>query len=299
MSKKNAVMLILLGGTFMSFVGLYMRLLTDANGFQILFYRSLSLCAIVGLVSCLRRRIGPVQFLQRLDQADFKMGSALALAFTCYVFAMLYTTVASTLFILSAAPFMAAVIGWVWINEKPQNITWVAMIFASCGVYLMVREGVQLPKLWQCDGPNFRRLFCLNVGSGAQKRQTRCAGWNLYRWRDLRADRRGRNPFFRGKFCCIAAGFSHHFDHGRFWYRHRHCLRYMGGQLCSGRRSQPFGFDRKRSRPRLAVDFLGRSDEPHRTDRRAYNFGVGRPICTSQRQTRSKTKRPKQRALTP
>ena len=52
MSKKNAVMLILLGGTFMSFVGLYMRLLTDANGFQILFYRSLSLCAIVGLVSC-------------------------------------------------------------------------------------------------------------------------------------------------------------------------------------------------------------------------------------------------------
>ena len=27
-----------------------MRLLTDANGFQILFYRSLSLCAIVGLV---------------------------------------------------------------------------------------------------------------------------------------------------------------------------------------------------------------------------------------------------------
>ena len=68
MSKKNAVMLILLGGTFMSFVGLYMRLVTDANGFQILFYRSLSLCAIVGVVSCLRRRIGPVQFFRRLAQ---------------------------------------------------------------------------------------------------------------------------------------------------------------------------------------------------------------------------------------
>ena len=146
MSKKNAVMLILLGGTFMSFVGLYMRLLTDANGFQILFYRSLSLCAIVGLVSCLRRRIGPVQFLQRLDQADFKMGSALALAFTCYVFAMLYTTVASTLFILSAAPFMAAVIGWVWINEKPQNITWVAMILPPAGYILWCAKGSSLAK---------------------------------------------------------------------------------------------------------------------------------------------------------
>ena len=31
----------------MSFVGLYMRLLSQADGFQILFFRSLSLCLIV------------------------------------------------------------------------------------------------------------------------------------------------------------------------------------------------------------------------------------------------------------
>ena len=128
----------------MSFVGLYMRLLTQADGFQILFFRSLSLCAIVALVSCLRRRIMPHSFLNRLDHNDFKMGVALALAFTCYVFAMLHTSVASTLFILSATPFIAAVIGWLWINEKPVSITWVAMIFWAFGIYLMVHEGYQL-----------------------------------------------------------------------------------------------------------------------------------------------------------
>ena len=128
----------------MSFVGLYMRLLTQADGFQILFYRSLSLCAIVALVSCLRRRVMPVSFLKCLDYNDFKMGLALAVAFTCYVFAMLYTSVASTLFILSATPFMAAAIGMIWINEKPKSITWVAMIFAAFGIYLMVHEGYQL-----------------------------------------------------------------------------------------------------------------------------------------------------------
>ena len=144
MSKKSAISIILLGGTFMSFVGLYMRLLTQADGFQILFYRSLSLCVIVAVISCLRRRIMPATFLKCLDYDDFKMGLALALAFTCYVFAMLFTSVASTLFILSATPFLAAVIGLVWIDEKPKRITWVAMIFAAFGIYLMVQEGYQL-----------------------------------------------------------------------------------------------------------------------------------------------------------
>jgi DME family drug/metabolite transporter len=57
---------------------------------------------------------------------------------------MLYTTVASTLLILSATPFMAATIGWLWINERPKAITWVAMAFASAGIYFMVKSGHQL-----------------------------------------------------------------------------------------------------------------------------------------------------------
>ena len=144
MLKKHAVLLILVGGTFMSFVGLYMRLLTHADGFQILFYRSLSLCFMVGLVCCLRRRVAPLIFLKSIDKKDFFIGVVLSLAFTCYVFAMLYTTVASTLLILSATPFMAAAIGWLWIRERPKPITWVAMAFASLGIYLMVKSGHQL-----------------------------------------------------------------------------------------------------------------------------------------------------------
>ena len=144
MLKKHAVLLILLGGTFMSFVGLYMRLLSEADGFQILFYRSLSLSFMVGLVCCLRRRVMPLTFLKSIDRTDFLIGLVISLAFACYVFAMLYTTVASTLLILSATPFMAATIGWLWISERPKAITWVAMAFASAGIYFMVKSGHQL-----------------------------------------------------------------------------------------------------------------------------------------------------------
>ena len=144
MLKKHAVLLTLLGGTFMSFVGLYMRLLSEADGFQILFYRSLSLSFMVGLVCCLRRRVMPLTFLKSIDRTDFLIGLVISLAFACYVFAMLYTTVASTLLILSATPFMTATIGWLWISERPKAITWVAMAFASAGIYFMVKSGHQL-----------------------------------------------------------------------------------------------------------------------------------------------------------
>ena len=144
MLKKHAVLLILTGGTFMSFVGLYMRLLSHADGFQILFYRSLSLCFMVGLVCCLRRKVTPFNFLKSIDRNDFIIGIVLSLAFASYVFAMLYTTVASTLLILSATPFMAATIGWLWIDERPRPITWLAMAFAIAGIYFMVKSGYQL-----------------------------------------------------------------------------------------------------------------------------------------------------------
>ena len=141
----------------MSFVGLYMRLLSQADGFQILFFRSLSLCLIVLMVCCLRRKVTPLMFLKSIDKNDFLIGSFLSLAFVCYVFAMLYTTVASTLLILSATPFIAAIIGWLWINERPRSITWIAMAFAMVGIYFMVRSGYQL-------GNSFGNLLALLSG---------------------------------------------------------------------------------------------------------------------------------------
>ena len=144
MQKQSAMLLVLLGGTCMSFVGLCMRLIDAADGFQILMYRSMSLCAMVAVVCCLRRRVSLFDFLRALDRHDFAMGTALSIAFATYVFSMLFTSVASTLFIITIAPFMAAVIGWVWIGEKPHPVTWFAMLGAILGVGLMIGDGIEM-----------------------------------------------------------------------------------------------------------------------------------------------------------
>ena len=144
MTKTQAMTLIMLGATFMSFVGLLMRLIDGADGFQILAYRSISLAGMVALVACLRRRVSPLRFLTGLDRSDLAMGLALCVAFTSYVFAMLNTSVASALFILSITPLCAAVLAWLWIGERPTGITMLAMGLAVIGVGVMVQGGIAL-----------------------------------------------------------------------------------------------------------------------------------------------------------
>ncbi|MBE9475707.1 MAG: DMT family transporter [Proteobacteria bacterium] len=157
MSKRTASLLILLGGTCMSFVGLLLRLVEDADGFQILAYRSVTISLMVALVACLKRKVSLPVFLRSLDANDLKMGTALAIAFSFYIFAMLHTSVASTLLILTTVPFFAAILAWFFLGEVPARLTWACMIVAVLGVGLMVSDGVEL-------GRSLGNLFALISG---------------------------------------------------------------------------------------------------------------------------------------
>jgi DME family drug/metabolite transporter len=144
MTRPVAMIFVLAGASFMSFVGVLMRLLDDATGFQILFYRSISLTLIVLVVICFRRHCTPKALLQSIDRHDLWVGGWLALAFTSYIFSMLHTSVASTLLILTIVPFLAAIIAWKWSGEIPHAVTWPTMIVAIFGVGLMVYDGASL-----------------------------------------------------------------------------------------------------------------------------------------------------------
>lgn len=142
MTRPIAISLVLTGGVLMGMVGLILRLMEGADGFQILVYRSLSLAAMVMLVACLRRKSGPVQFLKSFDKWDVFIGFLLGIAFSFYVYALLNTNIASALFILSSAPIFAAILGWIFIGEKPSFITYLALFLAVIGVGMMVKDGL-------------------------------------------------------------------------------------------------------------------------------------------------------------
>lgn len=123
-------------------VGLLLRLMETADGFQILVYRSLALSAMVMLIACLRRKVGVVAFLKSFDKWDVVNGFLLGIAFSFYVYALLNTNIASALFILSSAPVFAAIMAWIFIGEKPTVITYLALALAIVGVGVMVKDGL-------------------------------------------------------------------------------------------------------------------------------------------------------------
>lgn len=144
MPKSRAMILILMGAVGMSLAALFVRLVDQADGFQILTYRSISLAGIIALMACLRRRSGLLRFLRSLDRTDWSIGAVLSLAFTTYVFALLNTSVASALFILAAAPLIAALLAWVWLGERPRPMVWVTIALAGTGIAVMAGEGIAL-----------------------------------------------------------------------------------------------------------------------------------------------------------
>ncbi len=144
MHPTRAALLVLLGATAMSFVGVLLRLIESADGFQVLFYRSVAIAVCVAVLACVRRRVGLATFLRSLDGYDLAIGVCLSAAFTFYIFALLNTSIASALFILSVAPFFAATLGWLVLGERPTRTTWAAMAFAIAGVGLMVADGLSV-----------------------------------------------------------------------------------------------------------------------------------------------------------
>ncbi len=146
MRQKTAVSLILLGAFFMSFNGLLIRLLEAANGFQILFYRSISMSVLVLIVIILRRRVSIKKIVEQIDRWDLLIGTFLGVAFSSYVFSIIFTSVAATLFILSTAPLIATFFAWIFLGERPSIIVVVAMSLSLFGVFLMVSEGLSMGK---------------------------------------------------------------------------------------------------------------------------------------------------------
>ena len=138
MSPKYATILILSGALCMSFAALFVKLIQNADGFQILFYRGFPQCMMVMIVACFIRRISLVEFFKSIDKTDLILGFTMCIAFSFYIFALLNTSVASALFILSISPVFAALLSWRIIGEIPTKTTWIALLFAMVGVTVMV-----------------------------------------------------------------------------------------------------------------------------------------------------------------
>jgi|TARA_A100001037_G_scaffold206566_1_gene184891 DME family drug/metabolite transporter len=133
----------ILGSAFcLSTSGVGLRVIEEADGWQILFYRSLSMMALILIVLLLRRPHNLKTRIRALAWDDLALALVLGTGFVAYVFALLQTTVANALFVFSSAPFFAAVLGWIVLRERVAARTWIAIAAAMSGLAIMVSAGM-------------------------------------------------------------------------------------------------------------------------------------------------------------
>ncbi len=141
-SYPQGIFLVILAGVFWSSMGLGIRLIEQANVWQILLYRSFSLAIFLFILISFRSGFKPLRTIKRAGIAGVIGGFGLVLAFSGGIYAIQTTTVANAMFLFASAPFLAAILGWFVLKESVSKITFVTMVIAMIGIGLMVWQGI-------------------------------------------------------------------------------------------------------------------------------------------------------------
>jgi len=135
---RRGILQLVASGFFLSTAGIALRLVEQADGWQILFYRSLALSITILLILVFQKGSRFFDEFRGLGWNDCLLAVFLGTGFVAYVFALLYNTVANALFIFSCAPFLAGFLGWILLGERVATRTWLAIGVAMSGLAVMV-----------------------------------------------------------------------------------------------------------------------------------------------------------------
>lgn len=158
----RGVLLVMLAGGFWSLGGLLVRLVEVAGAWQILFYRSAALAVTIFCILLLSYRGAVFARIRAAGWPAAAGGLCLSFGFTGWIFALLNTTVANGVFMLSAAPLAAALLARVILKEPVHRATWLAMVAAVVGVGVMVAGGIGAGRLFG----NFMAMLAMLGFSG-------------------------------------------------------------------------------------------------------------------------------------
>ncbi len=129
---------------FWSLAGVVVKSLEQATEWQINFYRCLSLALFVAAVTLIRYRRSTLTVLRMGGLKTLMSGALLSGAMLCNVVALKYTTVAVAVFVMAAAPILAALLGRLFLGEEVRARVWISIVLAILGIGIMVGGRLQI-----------------------------------------------------------------------------------------------------------------------------------------------------------
>jgi drug/metabolite transporter (DMT)-like permease len=135
--RRRGRLLVAAAAVFWSLGGLLARS-ADTDPWTTVFWRGIFCAAFLLAVTALREGRGTPAVFAGIGATGVGMAICFATASTCFIMALHRTSVANVLIIQSLSPFMAGLLGWLWMGERVAARTWLAMTVALVGSGIMV-----------------------------------------------------------------------------------------------------------------------------------------------------------------
>ncbi|MDE0458275.1 MAG: DMT family transporter [Chromatiales bacterium] len=139
---RLALLLVIASSVGNSGSGLILRSMDSADGWQVVFWRSCFLTLALGIVFGVQSGWRVRAAMRELRPWALLGSVCIASVNTCFILALTLTTVANTMFMMSGAPFFAALLGWLVLGERVERGVWLAMGVALVGMGVMVWDGL-------------------------------------------------------------------------------------------------------------------------------------------------------------
>ena len=140
--KAPGYVLCLLGGFFLSWGGLIIRLFETNDIWQILLIRSFFFIIALTAFLFLTYKKNTIKVVKNSGIPAIIAGLFLSLSFVAYVVAMSKTTVANVVFIISTQTIFLALFGFLFLKEKISLKGLIAITLAFAGMLIMVGDSI-------------------------------------------------------------------------------------------------------------------------------------------------------------
>ena len=138
--RKLAILLMIASSVVISFSGLIVRIL-EVGPLVMNFYRGMFLMCAVMVLLVVRYRGATIVRVISVGWSGIIAGIMLAAVAITFLQSLTHTTVANTLFVLAAIPFVTAGLAWIFLKERPNSATLITMVIAFAGIVIMIGEG--------------------------------------------------------------------------------------------------------------------------------------------------------------
>ena len=108
----------------------------EVDSWTVLFWRGLLYAVGVSLLVFIKYQSKTIKEFQNIGKGGLLIGFFSGISTGTFVFAIVYTSIANALVIISTGPIMIAIVSWFLLKEKSSLITWASMIIVFIGIYI-------------------------------------------------------------------------------------------------------------------------------------------------------------------